>query len=76
MMSRGRMDFEGRLIWGPMSLLVALTHNVHRDPKKTKAKNPDDFNPYATQDKRKRKGDVIPGDITALKLLLPRHKRK
>jgi len=41
-MAEGR----GRDEWGRMSSLLALIANVNRDPKKTRAFKPADFNPY------------------------------
>jgi hypothetical protein len=41
-MAEGR----GRDEWGRMSSLLALIANVNRDPKKTRAFRPADFNPY------------------------------
>jgi len=37
---------------GPHSALLALLANVHRDPKKTKAFTPNDFNPLASANGR------------------------
>ncbi len=41
-MAEGR----GRDEWGRMSSLLALIANVNRDPKRTRAFKPADFNPY------------------------------
>lgn len=41
-MAEGR----GRLEWGQTSCLMALVVNILRDPNKTKAVKPGDFNPY------------------------------
>ena len=41
-MAEGR----GQLEWSQTSALLALTANAHRDPKKTRAFKPSDFNPY------------------------------
>ena len=40
---------EGRsaAAWAHTSALLALLANVHRDPKKTEAFQPSDFNPHA-----------------------------
>jgi len=40
---------EGRSkqMWTHTSCIMALIANVNRDPKKTRAFKPDDFNPYA-----------------------------
>lgn len=36
-----------RQAWAQTSAVMALVANVHRDPKKTPALKPDDFNPLA-----------------------------
>ena len=36
-----------RSAWQRMSSLMALTANCHRDPKKTRALKPKDFDPFA-----------------------------
>jgi len=41
-MAEGR----GRDEWGRMSSLLALLANVNRDPRRTRAFTPADFNPY------------------------------
>ena len=41
-MAEGR----GKMEWGQTSCLMALVANILRDPNKTKAVNPGDFNPY------------------------------
>jgi hypothetical protein len=41
-MAEGR----GRDEWGRMSSLLALVANVNRDPRRTRAFKPADFNPY------------------------------
>ena len=46
-MAEGR----GRLDWGRTSCLMALIANILRDPKKTKAVKPGDFNPYFQKQK-------------------------
>ena len=38
--------------WRQTSLVVAAIVNIMRDPKKGKAPEPDDFNPYAKRRKR------------------------
>ncbi len=50
-MARGRMTEA----WNHTSQLLALTYNVNRDPKKTKAATPADFHPLADAAGRKRK---------------------
>ena len=44
--------------WSRTSQLLALTYNMNRDPKKSSATTPDDWNPYATR------GEIT-GTITA-----------
>jgi len=39
-------EAKGRADWGRTSATMALTANVNRDPKKTRAFKPADFNPY------------------------------
>jgi len=41
-MAEGR----GREAWTRESILLALLANAHRDPKRTQAFRPSDFNPY------------------------------
>ncbi len=36
--------------WSHTSVTLALTANIHRDPKKAGRFKPDDFNPFATQE--------------------------
>ena len=38
--------------WGRMSALMALVANVNRDPKRTRAFRPADFDPYAAAETR------------------------
>lgn len=40
-------DGRSRDEWARMSALMALTANCHRDPKKTRALKPRDFDPFA-----------------------------
>jgi hypothetical protein len=51
-MAEGR----GRDEWGRMSSLLALVANVNRDPKRTSALRPADFNPYEAR----RTGSGVP----------------
>lgn len=60
-MAEGR----GRLDWGRTSCLMALVANILRDPKKTKAVKPGDFNPYFQKQK-----PVQRVNITQLKAML------
>ena len=38
--------------WAQTAAVMALLANVNRDPKKTRAFRPDDFNPYIRAEKR------------------------
>jgi len=51
-MAEGR----GRDEWGRMSSLLALVANVNRDPRRTRAFRPSDFNPYEA---RRQSGGVV-----------------
>lgn len=58
---------EGRRkdAWAHTSALLALIANAHRDPKKTRPFEPDDFHPYA---KRASDGPKpVQADLTVLK---------
>ncbi len=48
---------HGRDAWGRLSVLLALTANAHRDPKKGRAFKPADFNPFSQ--KGKEPGEVV-----------------
>ena len=48
-MAEGRGQFQ----WGQTSSLLALTANAHRDPRKTRAFKPKDFNPYHVRETEK-----------------------
>lgn len=48
-----------RAEWSRTSQLLALTVNMNRDPKRSRAVSPDDFNPYAERSE-------IEGTITAV----------
>ena len=61
-------EARDRQAWNRLSVLLALTANCHRDPKKQRALRPEDFNPYA----RRRAGVRITSDtVEALKALVP-----
>jgi len=47
--------------WSRMSVLLALLANCHRDPKKTRAFRPSDFDPFA------KRPAPIPVDMDSLK---------
>jgi hypothetical protein len=44
----------GRERWAHTSLLCALVANANRDPKRSRPLKPEDFDPYARQDRRER----------------------
>lgn len=50
--------------WERASWLMALTFNLHRNPKKSQAKKPRDFNPTAASKKEKA------GTVSELNALL------
>jgi hypothetical protein len=58
-------DGRGRAEWGRMSSLMALVANINRDPKRTRAFRPDDFNPYA--ERRSRGILITSGNMEVLK---------
>jgi hypothetical protein len=60
-MAEGR----GRQSWAHTSAVLALIANVNRDPKKTRAFKPSDFDPYSAKDKRDAAIEVK--DMTVLR---------
>jgi len=40
---------HGRDEWGRLSVLLALTANCHRDPKKGRAFKPSDYDPFSRE---------------------------
>ncbi|MGC4004699.1 MAG: hypothetical protein QM811_16895 [Pirellulales bacterium] len=66
-MARGRVEAN----WEPIRWLLALTFNLNRDAKKTKAVAPDQFGP---QKKRRRRrpprGESAKENVQALKIFL------
>jgi len=58
-MAEGRVKDE----WARMSALLALLANCHRDPKKTRAFKPGDFDPFA------KRPAPIPIDMDDLKVM-------
>ena len=60
-MAEGR----GRQSWAHTSAVLALIANVNRDPKKTRAFKPSDFDPYSAKDKRD--GAIEVKDMDVLK---------
>ncbi|NIA06905.1 MAG: hypothetical protein GWP14_04570 [Actinobacteria bacterium] len=55
---------SGRDRWAHTATVLALIANVNRDPKKTRAFKPEQFNPYAVNDRRKQRKSA---DLTILK---------
>jgi hypothetical protein len=45
-------EAKGRADWNRTSATLALLANAHRDPKKTRAFKPEDFNPYEHKQKK------------------------
>jgi len=56
---------HGRDRWGRLSVLLALTANLARDPKKSRPLSPAEFDPYA--DKHNRRANPAPADMTELR---------
>lgn len=58
---------EGRRkdAWSHTSALLALIANAHRDPKKSKPFEPDDFSPFANR--RRCEPKLVTKDLTVLK---------
>ena len=58
---------EGRRkdAWSHTSALLALIANAHRDPKKSKPFEPDDFSPFASRKRCEPK--LVTKDLTVLK---------
>ena len=48
---------QGRAAWARTALLAAILANAHRDPRRTRAFEPKDFDPYARGDARRRLDD-------------------
>ena len=42
-------EARGRADWGRTSAMLALLANAHRDPKRSRAFKPTDFNPYEVE---------------------------
>ena len=42
-------EARGREAWGRASALMALVANAHRDPRKSRAFKPADFDPYSAE---------------------------
>jgi len=58
-------EARGRESWAHTSALLALIANVNRDPKKTRAYRPSDFDPYSAR--AKREGAIEATDMGVLK---------
>lgn len=56
-----------RADWERASSLLALTFNVNRDPKKTRAATPADFNPFAEAKSMRRGIPLTTDNIGVLK---------
>ena len=56
---------SGRERWAHTSLICALVANASRDPKRSRPVKPEDFDPYARQDRRER----IDADSASLAML-------
>ena len=52
-------EARGRFEWGQTASLLAMIANVLRDPKKTKAVKPADFNPYNVKQKTKAPVSIL-----------------
>lgn len=63
-------DGRGKMEWAQTSNLMAMIVNVMRDPKKTKAVKPADFNPYFQKQK-----PVMRVTMAQLKGMFPDAKR-
>jgi hypothetical protein len=58
-------EARGRDNWAHTSAILALVANVNRDPKKTRAYKPSDFDPYSAREKRDEAIEVR--DLAVLK---------
>ena len=60
-----------RQLWGHTSCVLAMLFNTHRDPKKSRARGADEFNPYVRRAGKAKRGIPIRRDnIRILKALL------
>lgn len=57
-------EARGREAWAHTSAVLAMTANINRDPKRTKAFKPADFNPYEVARQKAAMGKV---DVSILK---------
>ncbi len=67
-------EARGRDNWAHTSAALALVANVNRDPKKTRAYKPSDFDPYSARDKRDEAIEVT--DMGVLKDAFTNKERK
>ncbi|HPD17392.1 MAG TPA: hypothetical protein PLE19_20840 [Planctomycetota bacterium] len=65
-------EARGRDNWAHTSAILALVANVNRDPKKTRAYKPSDFDPYTAKDRRDEAIEVT--DMAVLKDVFTRPK--
>ena len=56
-------EARARAAWARTSAVLALIANVNRDPKKRRPFTPADFDPYATQDRRKQATPLDMNDL-------------
>ena len=64
-------EAKARAAWDRTSLVCALIVNANRDPKKSRPVKPADFNPYAKNDTKRRRGiPITPANIELLKVLV------
>ncbi|MBM4020562.1 MAG: hypothetical protein FJ288_19965 [Planctomycetes bacterium] len=59
-------EARGRANWAQTSTVLALIANVNRDPKKTRAFRPADFNPFETR-RRRRGVPLVAENLDVLK---------
>lgn len=64
-------EARGRADWSRTAVVLALLANAHRDPKKTRAFKPADFNPYEAE--RRIEGKTR--DLSILKTVFVDHHR-
>ena len=57
-------EARSRAEWDRTAALMALTANIHRDPKKTRRYKPKDFNPYCEIHDR-----IVPPSKDAMQIL-------
>ena len=67
-------EAKSRDNWTHTSAVLAMTANCHRDPKKTKAFKPADFDPYALAEKKRPVGRIK--DLGILKTVFVDRERK